>query len=325
MTIRPVSGASQTVEHRAVHIPPMSISVPPIAAGLVQRSRWMLGRMPPTPSARRQRVGIELRKMRDAAGTTTAEASTVLGVDRTKITLIEQALYAVTPDRVAALARKYGETDDAFVSALATMAGDRSKGWWEEYRGAVPLGFLDLAEHEYYAKATQSYQICHPPGPMQSERYSRAIFRDAQPPLTPRIVETRVEHRMRRAEILMSEGAAPYAAIVHEAALRMQFGGREVLREQLNWMLELSERSHITLRVISFDAGGFKGSGQALIYMNGPVPRLDTVQYDTVEGPTFLHTTEHLERYRGLMKVMTERSLSVDGSRDLISKIKKEL
>ncbi|MFB6892185.1 helix-turn-helix domain-containing protein [Kitasatospora sp. NPDC056327] len=281
--------------------------------------------MPPTPSARRQRVGIELRKMRDAAGTTTAEASSVLGVDRTKITLIEQALYAVTPERVTALARKYGETDDSFVSALATMAGDRSKGWWEEYRGAVPLGFLDLAEHEYYARATQSYQICHPPGPMQTERYSRAVFRDAPVPLSPRMVETRVEHRMRRADILMSEGSPPYTAIVHEAALRMQFGGREVLREQLSWMLELSERPHITLRIVRFDAEGFMGSGQALIYMNGPVPRLDTVQYDTVEGPTFLHTTEHLDRYRTLMNVMAGRALSVDGSRDLMTTIKKEL
>ncbi|MEE1827490.1 DUF5753 domain-containing protein [Streptomyces sp. BE20] len=281
--------------------------------------------MPPTPSARRQRVGIELRKMRDAAGTTTAEAATILGVDRTKITLIEQALYAVTPERVVALAHKYGETNSEFVTALATMAGDRSKGWWEEYRGAVPIGFLDLAEHEYYARATQSYQICHPPGPMQNERYSRAIFRDAQTPLTPRTVETRIEHRMRRAEVLMAEGAPPYTAVVHEAALRMQFGGRDSLREQLEWMLELSERPHVTLRVISFAAGGFKGSGQALVYMSGPVPRLDTLQYDTVEGPTFLHTTEHLDKYRRIIEVMAERSLSVDDSRNLITQIKKEL
>ncbi|MER6399124.1 helix-turn-helix transcriptional regulator [Kitasatospora sp. NPDC001603] len=281
--------------------------------------------MPPTPTARRKRVGIELRKMRDAAGCTAGEAATVLGVDRSKVTLIEQGTYPVSAERVIALANKYGETDQDFVEALAAMAGDRSKGWWEEYRGAVPIGFLDIAEQEYLARGTQSYQICHPPGPMQTERFSRAIFRDAQVPLSPRVVETRIEHRMRRADTLMTEGAPPYLAIVHEAALRMQFGGREAAREQLDWLLELSQRQHVTLRAITFESGGFKGSGQAIIYMNGSAPRLDTVLYDTVDGPTFLHSTEHLDKYRAIIEEMTERALSVDRSRDLISKIKKEM
>ncbi|MFG3055055.1 DUF5753 domain-containing protein [Kitasatospora sp. NPDC048239] len=285
----------------------------------------MLGRMPPTPSARRQRVGIELRKMRDAAGTTTAEAATVLGVDRNKITLIEQALYSVTPERVIALARKYGENDTDYVSALASTAGDKAKGWWEEYRGVVPLGFLDICEVEFHARGMHSYQICHPPGPMQTEEYSRAIFQDAQVPLTPRVVETRVEHRMRRAATLMTEGAQPYTAIVHEAALHMRFGGRHPARRQLEQLLELSQLPHVTLRVVSFEANGFKGSGQAVSYMNGLVPRLDTVLYDSVEGPVFLHAAEHLDKYRAIMEQMTERSLSVESSRDLIAKIKKEM
>ncbi|MFJ2579716.1 helix-turn-helix transcriptional regulator [Kitasatospora aureofaciens] len=281
--------------------------------------------MPPTPSARRKRVGIELRKMRDAAGVTTAEAAVVLGLARTKVTLIEQGIYAVTPERVLALAHKYEESDTTYVEAIATMAGDKTKGWWEEYRGSVPVGFLDICEFEYHAMGMRSYQVCHPPGPMQSERYCRAIFQDSQVKLTPRVVETRVENRMRRSETLMTEGAQPYTAIVHEAALRMQFGGRDVAREQLEWMLELSELPHVTLRAVSFASGGFKGSGQAVYYASGRVPRLDTVMYDSVDGPIFLDSTEHLERYRSIIEQMTDRSLSVEGSRDLIAKIKKEI
>ncbi|MEV7021068.1 helix-turn-helix transcriptional regulator [Kitasatospora sp. NPDC093558] len=281
--------------------------------------------MPPTPSARRQRVGIELRKMRDAAGTKTTEAATVLGVDRTKITLIEQGTYAVTPERVMALACKYGEGDAAYVEALAAMVGRRPKGWWEEYRDIVPAGFLDICEFEYFALGMYSYQISHPPGPMQSERFCRSIFQEAQVKLTPRVVETRVEHRMRRSAMLMADGAHPYTAIVHEAALHMQFGGRDVAREQLDWMLKLSELPHVTLRVVSFASGGFIGSGQAIYYAHGQVPRLDTVMYDSVDGPIFLDSAEHLNQYRSIVEQMTERSLSVEGSRDLIAKIKKEM
>ncbi|TYC71058.1 DUF5753 domain-containing protein [Streptomyces sp. CB01881] len=294
-------------------------------AGLSIQSRWMLDPMSSPPSARKQRIGIELRKMRDAADVTAAEAAAVLGLARTKITLIEQGSYAVTPKRVMALAHRYEEADSAYVSALAAMAGDRTKGWWEEYRGAVPPGFLEIAEFEYNAKGMCSYQICHPPGPMQTEQYSRAVFREAEPPLTPRIVETRIEHRMRRCETLMKDGAQPYTAIVHEAALRMRFGGRAVTRDQLDRMLELSHLPHVTLRVVTFESGGFVGSGQAIIYARGDVPRLDTVQYDSVDGPIYLHSAEHLEKYRAIVDKMTNRSLSIEGSRDFIARVKKEI
>ncbi|MFG2916609.1 helix-turn-helix domain-containing protein [Kitasatospora sp. NPDC048298] len=270
-------------------------------------------------------MGIELRKMRDSVGQTTAQAAAVFNLDRTKITQVEKGHYPITAERVRVLAEAFGEADAEYVAALASMAGERHKGWWDEYRGFVPQGFLDICELEYYSMGMQSYQICHPPGPMQSERYCRAIFQHAQSPLTPRVIETRVEQRLRRSQTLMTEGAHPYTAIVYEAALRAQFGGRDVTREQLDWMLELSLRPHVTLRVVTFESGGFMGSGQAIIYANGPVPRLDTVQYDSVDGPIFLHTTEHLNTYRTIIKRMTDRSLSVEGSRDLIAKIKKEI
>ncbi|MFE7590872.1 DUF5753 domain-containing protein [Kitasatospora sp. NPDC057512] len=270
-------------------------------------------------------MGIELRKMRDGASQTTAQAAAVFGLDRTKITQVEKGHYPITAERVRALAEAFGEADAEYVAALASMAEERHKGWWNEYRDFVPQGFLDICELEHYSMGMQSYQISHPPGPMQSERYCRAIFQYAQSPLTPRVVETRVEQRLRRSQTLMADGAHPYTAIVHEAALRMQFGGRDVTRDQLDWMLELSLRPHVILRVITFESGGFMGSGQAIIYAKGPVPRLDTVQYDSVDGPIFLHTTEHLSTYRGIIERMTDRSLSVEGSRDVIAKIKKEI
>ncbi|MFJ9694143.1 DUF5753 domain-containing protein [Kitasatospora sp. NPDC101183] len=283
--------------------------------------------MPPRtiPTARQARLGIELRKMRDSARQTTAQAAAVFNLDRTKITQVEKGHYPITAERVRTLADAFGETDAAYIDALAAMAEEKRKGWWDEFRGFVPQGFLDICEFEHHAQGMYSYQICHPPGPMQSERYSRAIFQESQVRLTPRVVETRVEQRMRRSEMLMAKGTKPYTALVHEAALRMQFGGRDVAQEQLDWMLELSELPHVTLRVITFAAGGFKGPGQAINYANGPVPRLNTVSYDSMQGPVFLHLSEHLEEYRAIIEQMADRSLSVEGSRDLIAKIKKEI
>lgn len=270
-------------------------------------------------------MGIELRKMRDCAGRTTAQAAALFGLDRTKITQIEKGYYPVTPDRVRALAADFEEGDTAYIEALAQMAGEKHKGWWEEYRGSVPAGFLDTSELEYFSEGLMTYQICHPPGAMQTEEYSRAIFQEAHPPLRPRLLESRVENRVCRSELLMAESAHPYTAVVHEAALRMRFGGRDVARKQLDRILELSHLSHVTVHVVGFEAEGFKGAGQAIVHASGPVPRLDTVQLDAVGGPVFLHEKTQVDNYRQIIERMIERSFPVGQSRDLITRIKKEL
>ncbi|MFE7563201.1 helix-turn-helix domain-containing protein [Kitasatospora sp. NPDC057500] len=281
--------------------------------------------MPPRaiPTVRQERLGIELRKMRDCASRTTTQAAALFGLDRTKITQIEKGYYPVTPDRVRALAAEYEESDADYIDALARMAGERHKGWWEEYRGSVPTGFLDTSELEFFAQGMMTYQICHPPGAMQTEEYSRAVFQEAYPPLRPRLLESRVENRLRRSEILMEQGTRPYTAVVHEAALRMRFGGPEVSRRQLEKILEFTQLPHVAVHVVTFEANGFKGAGQAIVHANGPVPRLDTVQLDAVGGPVFLHERNQVDNYRQIIDRMIERSLSPKQSRDLINRIKK--
>ncbi|MER8102782.1 helix-turn-helix transcriptional regulator [Kitasatospora sp. NPDC094016] len=283
--------------------------------------------MPPrtTPSARQERVGTELRKMRDCAGRTTAEAAALFGFARPKITQIEKGQYPISAERVRMLACDYEESDRAYVEALAAMAEERHKGWWEDYRGSVPPGFLNIAEMEYFSRGLLTYQISHVPGAMQTEEYGRAIFKDVHPPLSPRHVEARVEHRVQRSAFLMRDGAAPYSALVHEAALRMLFGGRDAAKRQMDQLLEYSELPHVTLRVITFSTNGFMGAGQGIIHASGPVPRLDTVQLDTANGPMFLHEQKLMENYRHIIDRMTERSLTESQSRDAIRLIKKEI
>ncbi|MFF2661357.1 helix-turn-helix domain-containing protein [Kitasatospora sp. NPDC058032] len=281
--------------------------------------------MPPTPTARRKRVGIELRKMREAAGRTAGQAAAVLGVDRSKVTLIEQGTYPISAERVIALADEYEEGDAAYVDEVAAMASDKSKGWWEEHRGLVPAGILEISEVEHHAHGLATYQICHVPGLMQTEDTAREIFREVYPPLRPLNVEARVENRVRRSEILSRSNPIAYEAIVHEAALRMEFGGSRVARAQLKHILALAEQPNITLRVLEFRSGGFKGAGQAVMYAHGPVTRLDTVQLDSVGAPAFLTEVNQLENYRNIIGAMRERALGPTESCDFISDILKDL
>ncbi|MER6633194.1 Scr1 family TA system antitoxin-like transcriptional regulator [Streptomyces sp. NPDC000987] len=119
--------------------------------------------------------------------------------------------------------------------------------------------------------------------------------------------------------------AVIYIGYIHEAALRMQFGGRKVTRTQLDHLQVMSERDNITLRIIPVSCDGFPGAGHALLYAEGPVPQLDTVQLDSTHGPEFLHADAQLAKFRAHLDWMDAHSLSPEASRDLIHSVAREL
>ncbi|MFF3751316.1 helix-turn-helix domain-containing protein [Streptomyces sp. NPDC002018] len=279
--------------------------------------------MPPrtVTTARQRRLGAELRRLRDAAGLNSREAARLLGIDHTKISHMETARFGVSGERIRALASIYGCDDQEYVQALVRIAEDRTRGWWTDYHEVLPADFLDIAELEHHCRALRTYQIAHIPGLLQTEEHINAIFAETDPPLMDADLERRISHRLRRQVILKGERPPSYEAVIHEAALHMQFGGRKVARGQLEHLLSVSERDHVTIQVIPFSAGGFAGSGQSIFYALGDVRALDTVQLDATHGVAFLDSPTQLRNYRNLLDRMKSKALSMDESRDLIRHI----
>ncbi|MBP0460447.1 helix-turn-helix domain-containing protein, partial [Streptomyces montanisoli] len=89
--------------------------------------------MPPrsNPTARQQRLGAELRKLREEAGLSTEQAAALLDTKRTVITSTEAGRHGVSPERVRRMAFRYECTDSDLVNALVAMCGDRTGGWWD--------------------------------------------------------------------------------------------------------------------------------------------------------------------------------------------------
>ncbi|MEC4017305.1 helix-turn-helix domain-containing protein [Streptomyces sp. H27-D2] len=280
--------------------------------------------MPPSklpPSARQRRLGAELRRLREHAGLSATGASALLGATQSRVSNIEAGRYAVSADRVRSIAHSYTCTDQALIDALAGMSGGRTRGWWEEYREILPSGALDLAEIEHHAASMHITSVIHMPGLLQTGEHARAVISDAVPPLAPPDVEHRVSHRIKRQAVLYRDDPTPLTAIVHEAALRMGFGGRTVARAQLEHLIEMGERKHISVLVIPFGAGTFPGSGQSTVYFCGPVAQLDTVQLDTDHGSEFLDAPAQLVKYRTVLDRMEKSALNPAKSRALIRRI----
>lgn len=277
------------------------------------------------PTARQRRLGTELRRIREHTGLSLTEAAAMLGTDRTTISNVESGRFGVSAERVRAWAGHYGCPDDVYVDALAEMATERISGWWEDYRGHLTSDAPDLAELEHHAVAIRSVQIMYMPGLLQTEDYGRAVFGESVPPPSPARQRRQLSHRLRRRDVLDRDDLASCTFLIHEAALRMTYGGAAVARSQLDYLIRQSERENVTVRAIPFAAGGFPYASSSAHYLYGVVPQLDTVQTDTSTGSGFLDSETSLENWRVALDRTEEKSLDPVSSRDFIRQIAQQV
>ncbi|MBO1336527.1 helix-turn-helix transcriptional regulator [Streptomyces sp. VRA16 Mangrove soil] len=277
------------------------------------------------PTARQIRLGVELRRLREAAGLKAKEAAALLGADSVQMSQIESGVSGVSEERVRRLAANYACADEALIDALVAMATERTHGWWEEYRGTLPAPFLDLSELDHCATFRHDVAVIHVPGLLQTETYARALFSYMTPELPQSELELWVEHRMRRGIVLETPAPVPYKAVIHEAALRIRVGDRDATRAQLLRVLDASDADHVTVRVIPLHLDGFAGAGASMVHLGGAVPRLDTVIRDAPHGTAFIDAEAQLAHFRTLFRKVEGASLDASKSRDFIHQLTKEL
>jgi len=270
-------------------------------------------------AVRQERLGVELRKLRERAGLGLREAARATGINEGKLSNIEAARAGVSAERVRFLAGFYGDAETPLVAALAAMATERVRGWWEEYRGVLPKGFIDLAELEHHSPHLRSFELVAIPGLLQTEAHVRALYSESSWGMAEEQREVRTQFRLRRQEVLDRDDLV-YEAVIHEAALRIRRADRKAAREQLLHIMEQSEKPHVSVRVVPFDVDGFRVSYASLL-LSGPVPQLDTVLLDAAHGGAFLDAEAQLDRYRRGFAQVRKQALGVVESRDFINRL----
>lgn len=283
--------------------------------------------MPPrdNPTARQARLGCELRKLREQAGMTAREAAGLISTDQAKISHIEAGRIGVGEERIRRLASFYS-CDAALIDALCAISREhRGQFWWDEYRGVLAPGFLNIAELEHHARYMRCLQPVMAPGLLQIPEYARALFEGMLPKLPEDQVEARVEHRMRRQTVLDRENPPKFDVVLHEAGLRMRIGGRKVARAQLERLLEETARPAVTVRVIPFAGERFVEATQTVLYAGGVTPQLDTVHIDAPFGGVYLDAVADLNRYRMQLDFAEQVSLDPEESRSFIHHLARDL
>ncbi|MFE7546539.1 helix-turn-helix domain-containing protein [Streptomyces gardneri] len=276
-----------------------------------------------------RQLGDELRRFRDAAGLTTAAAAKALDCTGGKISRIENGHVPVrTPDLVALL-HAYGVEDPETLerlSALARRANRRRReGWWHQYGSVLGDTYRDYIEMEDICDSIRTFQAQLVPGLLQTPEYGRAVTVASRAWQTAEEIEQFVQVRLARQERLTGEGQLELWAVLAEGVLRQQVGGPAVMRDQLEHLATMAERSNVTVQVLPFSRGAHSGMFGPYLLMSFPqVSAQDLVLTETPTGNIWTEGESEVASYRGLFDDARTSALPPTESLTLIRRIAKE-
>ncbi len=281
-----------------------------------------------SPTVKRRRLAAELHACREQADLTIDDVAQELEWSAAKISRIENARVRVLPRDVKHLLRIYGVQEGAPEwELMITLAREsHQKGWWHAYGDTLGESFRTYVGLEAAAATLRTYESECVPGLLQTEDYARAIMGAALSPGTDQDIEKNVAVRMARQSRLTGDEPPELWAVVNEAGIRRLVGGATVMGSQLDRLLEASHLPNITVQVMPFSAGAHAGMDGAFMILGFAEPSDPEVQYaNCSSGSLFLEGPRELRRCALIFNHLRAAALSIDQSRELISRVRNEL
>ncbi|CAM5445957.1 hypothetical protein SCYAM73S_08241 [Streptomyces cyaneofuscatus] len=194
-------------------------------------------------------LGKRLQDLRERVGLTRDQAAKVLRVAPATIRRMETAEVGLKIPYVQLLLKAYGIADDE-AEAFVDLAEEANKpGWWQRFHDVLPDWFSMYVSLEGAASLLRMYEPHFVPGLLQTEDYARSVMRTGAVGQTrPEDIERHVALRMERQSLLAKEDAPRLWVIMDETVLRRPVGGPQVMRAQIDKLLEATELPHVTLQ-----------------------------------------------------------------------------
>jgi transcriptional regulator with XRE-family HTH domain len=277
-----------------------------------------------SPTVRRRRLALELRRLREAAKLTCEEVAEQLECSASKISRVETGRVSVSPRDVRDMLEIYG-VPGLQRDALVQLAREsRQKGWWHAYADSLQPHVATYLGMESAASEIRIYEVNLIPGLLQTEEYARAVL-TAGTVSSPRSdVERQVALKMERQRLAMT--SPKVWAVLDEAALRRQVGGPEVMRVQLEYLRELGSLRNVRLQIIPFGGGAHPAMGRPFIILAfGEEADPDVVYLKNLTGALWVENVEEVDRYNVFFNHLQATALSFENSAALMTAVLKEM
>ncbi|MFD7335220.1 MULTISPECIES: helix-turn-helix transcriptional regulator [Streptomyces] len=276
------------------------------------------------PTVRRRRLGQELRRLRELKGMTAEEVAERLLVSQSKISRLENGRRSISQRDVRDLCGVYEVEDHRIVDSLMQMAKDsRQQGWWHAF-GDIPYSVYIGLETDAASLRVYDPQVV--PGLLQTPQYAEALIAGALPETAPTDVEKRVNVRLRRQErVRAAENPLRLWVVIDEAALRRRVGDKQLMIDQLEFLIERSQLPHVTVQVLPFSMGAHPGiNGQYAILEFPDASDSSVVYIEGVTSDLYLEKANDVQKYSVMYEHLRAQALNVDQTREFITGIAKD-
>lgn len=277
------------------------------------------------PTVRRIVLGGQLRRLREAAGVSREEAGYAIRGSESKISRIELGRVSFKERDVADLLTLYGIGDEEEHETFLDMVRKSNEAnWLLRYNDVVPKWFQGYVSLEEAVARIQTYEILFVPGLIQTQRYTSAVIRQGLPDASEEEIEHRVKLRMQRQRVLAHPRAPRLWAVVDESALRRPIGGMDVLREQIEHLLEVTKMPNVSLQVLPMDSGRFAAESPFSILRFADAELPDLVYIEHLCGALYLDKPDDVEIYSKVSHRLAVEAQTPNDTRKTLARILRE-
>ncbi|WP_329271895.1 helix-turn-helix domain-containing protein [Streptomyces sp. NBC_01451] len=216
------------------------------------------------------------------------------------------------------------EATRARLEALMEAGREIADSWWRDFEEEFPESLLQFVAFEDAAERVTTCAVNVLPSLLQTANYARFLTsRVAGSVLTADAVERSVELRRNRRRIFAKPNPPVVEFIFSEAALRQAVGGKDVMLEQLDSLIEDGALRNVSLRVVPFTAVAPSAYMVHLLEFGGDEKPITA--FDSMTGMSFQKRPREVRENRYYVEAMRNLALPHLETIAVIKRIKKEM
>lgn len=281
----------------------------------------------PGPTVGQLVLGKRLLDLREQAGLSREDAAKVIRVAQATVHRMETAKVALKVVYVERLLAVYGIAAPEIAAFVELVEEANQPGWWQRFHDILPDWFSAYVALEAAASLIRVYEPAFVPGLLQTTGYARTVMETGPLGQTrPAEVERHLALRMQRQALLTRPGAPRFWAVLDETVLRRHVGSAEVMREQIDHLLDVGRRRNVTLQIAEFAAGHHSGAhGPVALFRfdEGELPDMVYVEYLT--GAVYIDERNEVASHHAVLDEIAAQAATARRTKEILLDLRKEL
>ncbi|MCH6163631.1 helix-turn-helix domain-containing protein [Streptomyces marispadix] len=277
------------------------------------------------PTVGQMVLGMRLRDLREAAGCSFSEAAAVLSVNTTTVRRMEKAEVGLKPPYVEKLLKTYGISEEETTAFLELVDEANRPGWWQGFRDVLPPWFSLYISLEGEASLIRAYEPHCVHGLLQTADYARALMRAGFPGASEKELDRRVALRMERQELLRRKDAPRLWVLLEEQVVRRLVGGPEVMRGQLDRLVECAAMPNVTVQLLPYSSGPHPAMFGPFQLFRFEIPELPDIVYaESLSGAVYHDERRDTTVFLEALDRMGAQAAPAQRTEALLGEIRKE-